>query len=95
MKTADRTSRRSKPSSSYAPPLNLDEKGHHKMADNSAIRIIEDKVHEIEHDRKYLVQECELLRSENKWFRKKVAELEKCLVVTESKHSKLKSKCKS
>jgi uncharacterized protein (DUF3084 family) len=62
------------------------------MTDNNAIRVIEDKVQEIEHERKLLSNECEILRAENKWFRKKAAELEKSLMIAESKYKKLKSK---
>ena len=62
------------------------------MTENAAFRIIEDKVQEIEQERKLLSSECDILRSENKWFRKKVAELEKSLMLTENKHYSLKSK---
>jgi predicted nuclease with TOPRIM domain len=62
------------------------------MTENAAIKIIEDKVQEIEQERKLLSSECDILRSENKWFRKKVAELEKTLILSEGKHNTLKSK---
>ncbi|KAL9643625.1 hypothetical protein ABK040_010237 [Willaertia magna] len=56
----------------------------------SAIHVIETKVQEIEAERKRLASECDSLKTENKWFRKKVGDLESLLRQTEEKHLQLK-----
>ncbi|KAF0984215.1 hypothetical protein FDP41_007392 [Naegleria fowleri] len=58
--------------------------------DTAAIHVIETKVQEIEAERRKLSIECDTLKSENRWYRKKLTEMETTLRATEEKHELLK-----
>lgn len=60
--------------------------------DTAAIHVIETKVQEIEAERRKLSIECDTLKSENRWYRKKLTEMETTLRATEEKHELLKRK---
>ena len=52
---------------------------------------IESSIFELDNERSSLQRDNKLLRAENKWFREKIAQLEKSLLLTEQKHVLLKS----
>lgn len=52
---------------------------------------IESGIVELDSERTALQRDNKLLKAENKWFRDKIAQLEKSLLLTEQKHGILKS----
>ncbi len=56
------------------------------------VKIIENRVGEMEKERSDMMREMDKLRSENQWYRSKVTDVEKRLLLTETKHNKLKRK---
>ncbi|EFC38259.1 predicted protein [Naegleria gruberi] len=60
------------------------------VKDAVAAHVIETKVQEMESERRKLSLECDTLRSENKWYRKKLTETEHSLKTTEEKFETIK-----
>jgi uncharacterized protein (DUF3084 family) len=56
------------------------------------VKIIENRVGEMEKERTDMLRELEKIRNENHWYRSKVNDVEKRLLHSESKHHKLKRK---
>jgi len=75
----------------FEPEKTKADMGKNAVKDNTAIHVIETKVLEIETERKKLTLELEALRSENKWYRKKLSETETSLKSSEEKQDALKS----
>lgn len=57
---------------------------------NQNISQIESSVAQLDMERAMLQQENLQLRTENKWYKEKIAQLEKHLVLTEQKHGHFK-----